>query len=130
MMAFAALSLGSQLVLVADRVPTFDVEPSCRAAVATAVAAGRDMNSCLGDERSARDQLQKEWSQFTAAERNECSQLSTMGGPASYVELLSCLEVSRDAREIARQRAKGTAASGTAPATTGGPASRPKPPRP
>jgi len=34
------------------------------------------------------------------------------------VELLSCLEVSRDAREIARQRKGGTAQN--APATTNG----------
>ncbi len=119
MMALAALSLGSQLVLVADRVPTLDVQPSCRAAVSTAVSVGRDMNSCLGDERTAREQLVKEWSQFSAAERSECSQLSVLGGPASYVELLSCLEVSRDAREIARQRLSAKAPNSTAATTSG-----------
>jgi hypothetical protein len=119
MMVLAALSLGSQLVLVADRVPTLNVEPSCRAAVASAVAAGRDMNSCLGDERTAREQIVKEWSRFTPAERSECSHLVTTGGPPSYVELLSCLEVSRDAREISHQPVNGTAANGAAATTTG-----------
>jgi len=83
MMVFAALSLGSQLVLVADGVPTLKVEPSCRAAAATAVSVGRDMESCLADERTARELLVKNWSQFSRSERNECSQLSVLGGPAS-----------------------------------------------
>lgn len=120
MMVLAALSLGSQLVLVADRgVPKLNVEPSCKAAVATAVAVGRDLNSCLADEHAAREQLVQQWSKFSASERNECSQLSVLGGPASYVELLSCLEVSRDAREIARQRPEDRGESEMGGATTG-----------
>ncbi len=127
MMVLAAMSLGSQLlVTVADRVPTFDVEPSCRAAAATAVVAGRDLNSCLGDERAAREQLVKSWNEFTASERQGCSLLSVTGGPASYVELLSCLEMKRDARNLGRENQNATAPNANPPSTVGQGTSSPR----
>jgi hypothetical protein len=35
-----------------------------------------------------------------AGDKTLCIGMESSGGPASYVELLSCLEVNRDAREI------------------------------
>jgi hypothetical protein len=34
------------------------------------------------------------------ADKTDCVTLENSGGPASYVELLSCLEIMRDARSI------------------------------
>jgi hypothetical protein len=90
----------THLVLAADRVPTLNIEPSCRAAVSSAAIAGRDENSCKQDELAARGRLEQDWGQYSARERSHCTQLSTLGGAPSYVELLTCLELSRDARTM------------------------------
>jgi len=48
---------------------------------------------CLRSEREAREQLTREWANFSAADRAQCTQTASMGGLPSYVELITCLEV-------------------------------------
>jgi hypothetical protein len=98
---FTALVFGSQLtVMVADKVPTLDVTSTCRAeTVQTQV----DAPGCLKDEQEARDQLVKEWTQFVSADKATCVGLTETGGSASYIELLTCLEMARDARSSASE---------------------------
>jgi hypothetical protein len=109
MMPFPALVLGSSLISVAaDRVPTLNVAPSCRAAAISGMMTGRTSDSCMNDENTARDSLAQDWGQFSASDKSHClSMISTGGGP-SYVELLSCLEMSRDAKRIAQERPSDT----------------------
>jgi hypothetical protein len=80
--------------------PTLNVDPSCEAAAMGSVVLGRDKKACLGDETTAQDTLRQNWSKYAAADKSECIGMVTTGGPASYVELLSCVEVLRDARNI------------------------------
>ena len=94
------LLLSSQLVLAVDSVPKFDIAPSCRSAGATAVMATRDAAACERDERTARDTLEKEWHQFTPSAQARCVGLVTLGGGPSYVELLTCLEMAKQVREL------------------------------
>ena len=89
------LALSSHLVLVADKVPELKYEQSCRAAVAAAAMPNRNEDACLADERQARAKLDQEWKNFTPTQRTHCTQLSITGGPPSYVELLTCLEMSQ-----------------------------------
>jgi hypothetical protein len=93
------LLAGAHLLLVADRVPDFKVETSCRAAVSAAVA-NRAESACEHDERAARAKLENDWSQFTPAQRAHCVRLSRLGGLPSYVELLTCLEISKEAGKL------------------------------
>jgi hypothetical protein len=86
----------SHIVLAADTVPKLNYEPSCRAAVATAAIASRDENSCKRDEETARTRLDQVWTQYTTVQRAHCVQLTSLGGPPSYVELLTCLEMAKD----------------------------------
>jgi hypothetical protein len=84
--------------------PELDVRPSCRAAdrvsviVAGADKAHADMKACLDDERTARVALLRHWASFSPVARTQCVGMNRTGGPPSYVELLTCLEVMRDAR--------------------------------
>ena len=94
------LALSSQLVMVADKVPELDPGPGCRAAVAAAVMPNRNENACLTDEKAAKAKLEKEWANFTPEQRRHCTLLSTTGGPASYVELLTCAEMSQAAAAL------------------------------
>jgi len=103
--AFVALAIGLHAPLAApvDGVPKLNVEPSCRAA-ADAAAMGalpganmRDLASCMRDEDEARDTLSTEWAQFSARDKQRCVSETQTGGSPSYVELLVCLEMIRDA---------------------------------
>jgi hypothetical protein len=80
--------------------PTLQVGPSCVAAGAGSVILGRNKESCLADETTAQDTLKQNWSKYPATDKADCVTLEHSGGPASYVELLSCLETVRDARSI------------------------------
>jgi hypothetical protein len=104
MMPFAAFVLGSSLITVADGVPTLKVEPSCKAAGAAGLMMGRTADSCMNDEKAAREDLVKNWSTFSADDKSHCLSMVSTGGGPSYVELLSCLEMSRDAKKIAQGR--------------------------
>jgi hypothetical protein len=117
----ATMVLGSQVTLAAaEAVPNLNVEPSCRAAADSAAmgtiagANVRDLASCMRDENEARDQLAKEWSQFLPGERERCTSETKTGGSPSYVELLVCLEMIRDAKNPS-----GPAVPAPAPAMTG-----------
>jgi hypothetical protein len=104
MMPFAAFVLGSSLITMAADVPTLKVEPSCKAAGAAGLMLGRTAESCMNDEKTAREDLVKTWSSFSADDRSHCLSMVSTGGGPSYVELLSCLEMSRDAKKIAQGR--------------------------
>ena len=101
MMPFAAFALGSNLVMVAADVPKLNIEPSCKAAGIEGMALGRTTQSCINDENTARDQLVKDWSTYSGDDKSHCLSMVSTGGSPSYVELLSCLEMSRDAKKIA-----------------------------
>jgi hypothetical protein len=95
--ALTALLLGSQLTInVADNVPKLDVGPTCRM---ESSAIQSDAQSCMKDEQDAREQLVKQWTQFHSADKSTCVGLTETGGSSSYVELLTCLEMSSDARK-------------------------------
>jgi hypothetical protein len=96
----SALLVAVPLVLAAaDRVPTFDVHPSCDGALSTA-GAGRGANVCVRSELAARDELAQKWSQFPVADRAHCVDVTTMTRMPSYVQVLTCLEMARDARQL------------------------------
>jgi hypothetical protein len=83
----------------ADGPPKLDVRSSCNAAAGYATAVGRTMESCLADEHAAESTLAENWSKYSAADKTQCVATVNLGGPPSYVELLSCIEVLRDACE-------------------------------
>ena len=94
------LMLGAQLLIpVSDAVPTFDVSVSCKAASQIQVADGQSFDGCMKDENTARTKLVQSWTTYSAADRARCTSEASMGGPASYVDLLVCLEISRDVKE-------------------------------
>jgi hypothetical protein len=80
--------------------PTLNVDPSCESAGMGAIVLGRDKKACLADETTAQDTLKQNWSKYVASDKSDCVSMVTTGGPASYVELLSCVEILRDARNI------------------------------
>ena len=99
--ALLAFSLGlPTAIALADSPPKLNVTPSCEAAARGAISAGRDKDACLADENAAENLLTQEWAKYNAADKTQCIGNVRTGGPASYVELLSCLEIMRDAKAI------------------------------
>lgn len=99
-----AFLVGAQLMIaVADHVPRLDVTQSCRATADGILGVKQQADVCLQTENATRDQLAKQWSQFSAADRASCVALATMGTGGTYTELLTCLEMKRDARKLPKE---------------------------
>jgi len=81
-------------ITVSDSVPKLNTAKECRFEGGTTAVFDR----CSKDEADAFQQLEAEWSQFAGADRNACFTEATVGGMASYVDLLICLEMARDVR--------------------------------
>jgi hypothetical protein len=98
---FVAVSLGVQAgSALADEPPKLNVRPSCEAAARGSVVIGRSTAACLDDENGAFEEIKKNWSSYARTDRDDCVGMVKTGGPASYVELISCLNITRDARTI------------------------------
>ncbi len=101
---FPVMLVSVQLAIpVADGVPKLDVRPSCRAMAAGAAGLKQDLQVCINGENAAREQIVAQWGSFAAADRSICVSLSTAGGGATYTELLTCLEMMRDARKLPKE---------------------------
>ena len=81
-------------ITVSDTVPKFDTVRECRIEGGPSV----DVARCSRDEAAALRQLREAWVQYAGADRKTCTSEATIGDFASYVELLSCLEMSRNAK--------------------------------
>ena len=73
----------------ADDLPAFDIVKNCKAEDAGADAA----ESCTIDETNAKNALAKSWSSYNASAKKDCIGEASIGGDESYVELLTCLEM-------------------------------------
>jgi hypothetical protein len=56
-----------------------------------------DFDRSSRDEAIALRQLQQAWTEFAGADKKTCVGETTIGGFASYVELLTCLEMAGEA---------------------------------
>jgi hypothetical protein len=103
----ALLVLYTNLALAAsDSVPVLNVQQVCQGIAQQGGVSFHDTDvadekkNCLDSESAVRDQLVKQWSSFSAPDKSACTKESEMGGESSYTELLTCLEMARDVRNI------------------------------
>jgi hypothetical protein len=82
-------------IAIADSVPKFDVARECRSEGGSKAV----LEKCIEDESAARDQLQPLWIQSSTADKATCVGETSIDGTPSYVELLTCLEMARDAKK-------------------------------
>lgn len=93
-----AMAAATQLLTpISDAVPKLNVEATCRGSVeadkAMGLALPQSFDKCMSDENSARDQLGPIWSSYAPAVRTQCEGEATVAGEASYVDLLTCLQL-------------------------------------
>jgi hypothetical protein len=99
----AALCL-SGLSARSDDIPTLDVNPVCHGiAMQGELEAGLQQTSfqqCVQSEQAVREEVKKEWSTFSIADKTHCVALAKTGGESSYTELITCMEMARDVRKL------------------------------
>jgi hypothetical protein len=107
MMLPSFLLLGAHLATpVADNVPVLNIDPVCQGIARQGGSSFHDSEiakqkqDCLQSEHQVREELIKEWPSFSATDKSACIREATMGGDSSYTELLTCLEMARDARNL------------------------------
>ena len=87
-----------------DDVPTLDVNPVCHGiAMQGELEAGLQQTSfqqCVQSEQAVREEIKKEWSSFSIADKTHCVALAKTGGESSYTELITCMEMARDVRKL------------------------------
>jgi hypothetical protein len=83
-------------IAISDTVPKFDTVRECRIEGGPSV----DVARCSRDEAAALRQLQEAWAQYDGADRKACTAEATIGSFAGYVDLLTCLEMTRDAKSV------------------------------
>jgi hypothetical protein len=117
-----ALLLGAHLVMpVADSVPTLNVDQVCQGIAQQGGVSFHDNDiaeekqNCVDSEQAVRDQLAKEWSNFSPTDKVACTNEARMGGDSSYTELLTCLEMARDVRAMRQEQQSGKPGASAAP---------------
>jgi len=111
------LLTASHVVLAADTIPKFNVELTCRAAAVASISPSRGSSDCQRDENDAQGKLQQDWAQYTNAQHANCVRFAGLDRAPSYVELLTCLEMAKQAQELPEESKVGT--SGSKVGTTG-----------
>jgi hypothetical protein len=102
---FSMIALGTQLVMtVADGVPKYDIARGCRLdstqALDLSTGQNETVKKCVADEQQALTQLQTQWSQFLGSDKAPCIGEANIGDTPSYVDLLTCLQAAKLARQL------------------------------
>jgi hypothetical protein len=87
-------------VVPVGEVPRYDVARSCGAKAGS----GATSEACLREESAARNQLKEQWRKFSVATRSTCVQAATVTEHRSYVELLTCLQITQSAPTLPNNR--------------------------
>jgi hypothetical protein len=98
-------------------IPQLNVAPMCRGIAdqgadpseASELQAGDpnvSFKQCMDGENADKATLTKEWDQFSATNKQHCTNEAKMGGLPSYTELLTCLEMARDVDQDRAQQKK------------------------
>ena len=86
-------------------IPDLNVDPVCHGIAQQAAnpseKGGPDLafSQCVQSEQAMRQKLVNEWSTFSPSEKSNCIGAQG-GGLASYTDLVSCLEMAKDARQL------------------------------
>lgn len=101
-----ALAAASTSLAKDTGLPKLNIEFACRSseqAVSAVMSVTNDIyKSCLDDENDARNQLDKAWAEFPTSDRARC--IHPQEYLPSYVEWLTCLEMTRDVRTMRKGR--------------------------
>jgi hypothetical protein len=118
--AIMAIAVSTQLLIpISDAVPKLNVEATCKGSVEADKAMGLDLpqsfDKCMSDENSARQQLGPIWSSYSPTVRTQCEGEATNVGDASYVDLLTCLQMTDGSATTSASALRGASRKKKAP---------------
>jgi hypothetical protein len=86
---------------VAAGVPRFNIKATCRQAQPLSGLGDKSVyRGCVDSEVEARKKLAKLWRSFKVSSRMSCVGETPIGGIPSYVDLLSCLQLDKEAGSL------------------------------
>jgi hypothetical protein len=106
--------------------PKLDVRATCRRS--QPLTGGDEQTAyqgCIRDEADAQKELAKTWSTFKPSAQAICVQETKIGGAPSYVEVLTCLQLDKQAGESAIENRKSLQLP-SAPSETSGNSRKPR----
>jgi hypothetical protein len=122
--AIATTIVSSTLSARSQAIPSLDVNPVCRGIANQSADPGVGQGSqdqtyrqCIETEQVTREQIEKGWPAFSAADKRHCVVLATTGGESSNTELLTCLEMARDVRVLRSAAAASSSSADTSKST-------------
>ncbi|MBN9452920.1 MAG: hypothetical protein J0I42_13310 [Bosea sp.] len=95
LLAISGNPAAAAIIPIADSPPRFDISAACRDVGKSGVDVGRPASACQADEERARAELTARWHKFQPSARTTCVESASFGGPPSYVEVLTCLEMKK-----------------------------------
>ena len=98
-----AILIAGATQVTAQGATSFKVEQGCRE-VSSEPDKLTTFNQCMQDGRSARHDLATNWETFVASDRRVCLAETMFDGTPSYVELLECLNMTREQMGRSRLR--------------------------
>ena len=106
LLVFILLAIASAPVAfaaAANQVPAFDIERSCSFEADMTTQVQQAKARCKQDETKAKKELTRRWPQLGAHPKRRCIAESTTGDDQSYVELLTCVQMSTDWKQQGTQ---------------------------
>jgi hypothetical protein len=99
--AVLALILAQVTLAAAAGLPRFNIRATCRQAQPLLGSGDKDVyQGCVDSEIQARKRLAKSWLSFKNGSRTNCVGETQIGGVPSYVDLLSCLQLEKEAGSL------------------------------
>ncbi|SEF09750.1 hypothetical protein SAMN05444161_8317 [Rhizobiales bacterium GAS191] len=86
--------------------PKLDIKATCRRAQPLSEGQESAYQGCLNDETEAQKELSRTWFNYRAVARAVCTQETRIGGAPSFVELLTCLQLDRQAADAENENKK------------------------
>jgi hypothetical protein len=91
------------LAEAATQPPRFDIKATCRQAQPLGSDDKNVYQGCVQAELDAQRQLAKQWRSFKPDSQRTCTADAVSDGTPSYVELLTCLQFTKDAAALPQQ---------------------------
>src|ERR1700730_14228610 len=99
--AIFALILAQATLAVAAQPPRFNIKATCRQAQPLSGSGDKSVyQGCVDSEVEAQKQLYKIWQTFKPSSQRSCASETQIGGAPSYVDLLTCLQLDKEAGSL------------------------------
>jgi hypothetical protein len=106
LLSLVPVVLGSHVLFAAAGLPSIDLQKLCDSSARTMTGLSGDpmktFDSCMSDEKEAREQLLRDWVTYPSSDKALCMRATDY--LPSYVEWITCAEMAKDLRRIRKEK--------------------------